>query len=79
MRDLVDLHYPEADLIRVVQDNLSTHTLGTLYETLPSEEAHCILQRLEFYYTGVCGHGAHADGSGARKAVDFLSFCHSRR
>src|SRR5205085_5644555 len=51
MRDLVDVHYPEADLIRVVQDNLSTHTPGALYETFPPEEAHRILQRLEFHHT----------------------------
>jgi transposase len=51
MRDLVDVHYSEADLIRVVQDNLSTHTAGALYETFPPEEAHRILRRLEFHYT----------------------------
>jgi len=51
MRDLVDVHYPEADLIRVVQDNLSTHTPGALYETFPPEEAHRILGRLEFHHT----------------------------
>ena len=51
MRDLADTHYPEADLIRVVLDNLSTHTAGALYETFPAPEAHRILQRLEFHYT----------------------------
>jgi hypothetical protein len=51
MRELTDLHYPDADLIRVVQDNLSTHTAGALYETFPAPEAHRILQRLEFHYT----------------------------
>ena len=51
MRDLTDIHYPNADLIRVVQDNLSTHTAGALYETFPAAEAHRILQRLEFHYT----------------------------
>jgi transposase len=51
MRDLTDIHYPDAALIRVVQDNLSTHTVGALYETLPAPEAHRILQRLEFHYT----------------------------
>ena len=51
MRDLVDVHYPEADLTRVVLDNLSTHTAGALYETFPAPEAHRILQRLEFHYT----------------------------
>jgi len=51
MRDLVDLHYSSADLIRVVLDNLSTHTAGALYETFPAPEAHRLLQRLEFHYT----------------------------
>jgi transposase len=51
MRDLADTHYPEAELIRVVLDNLSTHTAGALYETFPAPEAPRILQRLEFHYT----------------------------
>ena len=51
MRDLADIHYPDADQIRVVLDNLSTHTAGALYETFPAPEAHRILQRLEFHYT----------------------------
>jgi transposase len=51
MRDLTDTHYPEAELIRVVLDNLSTHTAGALYETFPPPEAHRILQRLEFHHT----------------------------
>src|SRR3954465_8643883 len=51
MRDLVDTHYPRAELIRVVLDNLSTHTAGALYEAFAAPEAHRILQRLEFHYT----------------------------
>jgi hypothetical protein len=51
MRDLTDLHYPDAALIRVVQDNLSTHSAGAMYEAFPAPEAHRILQRLEFHYT----------------------------
>ena len=51
MRDLVDLHYPKAGLIRVVLDNLSTHSPGALYEAFPAPEAHRILRRLEFHYT----------------------------
>jgi transposase len=51
MRDLVDVYYPDADLTRVVLDNLSTHTAGALYETFPAPEAHRVLQRLEFHYT----------------------------
>jgi hypothetical protein len=48
MRDLADIHYPDAELIRVVMDNLSTHSPGALYETFPASEAYRILQRLEF-------------------------------
>jgi transposase len=51
MRDLADIHYPNAELIRVVMDNLSTHNPGALYEAFPAPEAHRILQRLEFHYT----------------------------
>jgi hypothetical protein len=51
MRDLVDVHYPQAELVRVVMDNLSTHTTGALYEAFPAPEAHRVLRRLEFHYT----------------------------
>jgi hypothetical protein len=51
MQLLVDGYYPEAEVIRVVLDNLDTHTPAALYETFPPAEAHRILQRLEFHYT----------------------------
>jgi transposase len=51
MRELVDLHYPEAEYIRIVQDNLSTHSAAALYQTFPPAEARRILRRLEFHYT----------------------------
>src|ERR1700746_1115725 len=51
MRDLVDIHYPDAEIIRVVQDNLSTHSAGALYQAFPPAEARRILRRLEFHYT----------------------------
>jgi hypothetical protein len=51
MRDVVDLHYPMAETIRVVLDNLSTHSPGTLYEAFPAPEARRILRRLEFHFT----------------------------
>ena len=47
MRDLADVHYPGADRIRVVLDNLSTHSAGALYQTFPADEARRILRRLE--------------------------------
>ena len=51
MRDLVDVHYPDAETIRVVQDNLSTHSAGALYQAFPPAEARRIMRRLEFHYT----------------------------
>lgn len=51
MRDLVDVHFPAADRIRVVLDNLNTHRPGSLYEAYPPEEARRILRRIEFHYT----------------------------
>ena len=51
MRKLSDQHYPDAERIRVVLDNLSTHTPAALYETFAPEEARRILRRLEFHYT----------------------------
>ncbi len=50
MRDLTDVHYPKAERIRVVLDNLSTHSVGALYQTFPADEARRILRRLEFHY-----------------------------
>ena len=51
MRELVDVHYPDAEYIRVVQDNLSTHSAGALYQAFPPAEARRILRRLKFHYT----------------------------
>jgi len=51
MKDLVDVHYPDADVIRVVLDNLNTHTPAALYETYEPAEARRIVRKLEFHYT----------------------------
>src|SRR6476619_7028698 len=51
MRELVDLHYPQAQQVRVVLDNRSTHSPGALYQAVPAPEAHRVLRRLEFHYT----------------------------
>jgi hypothetical protein len=51
MRALGDEHYPHAHRIRVVLDNLSTHTPAALYQAFPAAEARRILRRLEFHYT----------------------------
>jgi transposase len=51
IRELVDVHYPNAETIVLVMDNLNTHTLGSLYEAFPPEEARRIARRLEIHYT----------------------------
>jgi transposase len=51
MRKLAEDHYPEAEKIRVVLDNLNTHTPAALYEAFEPEEARRILRKLEFHYT----------------------------
>ncbi len=51
MKALVDEHYPEAAVVRVVLDNLNTHTPASLYEAFTPAEARRILRRLEFHYT----------------------------
>jgi hypothetical protein len=51
MKWLVDTRYPEAQVIRVVLDNLNTHKPGSLYETFAPAEAHRLCQKLEFHYT----------------------------
>jgi transposase len=51
MRELADIDYPDADKVRVVMDNLSTHTAAALYQTFPAAEARRILRRLEIHYT----------------------------
>lgn len=51
MRWLVDDVYPEAQVIRVVLDNLNVHKPAALYVTFPPAEARRILRRLEFHFT----------------------------
>src|SRR6476619_4386511 len=51
MREITDIFYPKAERIRVVLDNLSTHSAAALYQALPASEARRVLRRLEFHYT----------------------------
>jgi hypothetical protein len=43
--------YPEAQKIRLVQDNLNTHTAASFYHCLPADAAFALAQRFEFYHT----------------------------
>lgn len=51
MKYLVDERYPDAEKIRVVQDNLNPHTKASLYKAFSPSEARSISNKLEFYYT----------------------------
>src|SRR5260370_36806499 len=51
LRDLVDVHYPEAEKIVLVLDNLNTHDFSSLYETFEPEKAWRIRQKIEMHYT----------------------------
>ena len=50
MRELADSDFPDAERIRIVLDNLSTHHPGSLYQAFPPSEARRVLRRLEFHY-----------------------------
>jgi transposase len=51
MQALVDEHFPDAAVIRVVLDNLNTHTPAALYQTFAPAEARRLTEKLEFHYT----------------------------
>ena len=51
MRWLVDERYPEAEVVRVVLDQLNTHKVASLYEAFEPAEARRIAKKLEFHYT----------------------------
>ncbi len=55
IRDLVDVHYPTAERVVLVLDNLNTHVGSALYETFPPTEARRLLNRLELHYTPLHG------------------------
>lgn len=51
LKRLVDVDFPQAETIRVVLDNLNTHTKAALYEAFPAGEAKRLADKLEFVYT----------------------------
>jgi len=51
IREIADTHYPGAELITLVMDNLPTHTPGAFYERYQPQEARRIVNRFEFVYT----------------------------
>jgi hypothetical protein len=51
VKHLVDVHYPDAEQIVLVMDNLNTHTPGSLYEAFEPSEARRLADKLEIHYT----------------------------
>ena len=51
LKALSDVHFPRAEAIILVQDNLNTHTPASLYRAFPPAEARRIADRFEWHYT----------------------------
>lgn len=51
IKELVDVHYSEAERIVLVLDNLNTHSVGSLYEAFAPAEAKRLAEKLEIHYT----------------------------
>lgn len=51
LRDFLSEHYPTAEKIVLVMDNLNTHTPGSFFEAFPPEFASALTNRLEIHYT----------------------------
>jgi hypothetical protein len=51
LKDLADVHFPDAEAIVLVQDNLNTHAKSSLYEAFPAAEARRLVERFEWHYT----------------------------
>ena len=76
MRWLVDEAYPDAQVVRLVMDNLNTHKFGSLYEAFEPSEARRIAKRVEFHYTPV--HGSWLNMAEIELSV-FSNRCLNRR
>jgi len=65
IKDLVEVHYPDAERIVLVLDNLNTHTPASLYQAFPAPEAKRLADRLEIHYTPK--HGSWLNMAGATR------------
>jgi DDE superfamily endonuclease len=59
LKELSDTHFPEANKIVLVQDNLNTHRPASLYQAFPAAEARRLVERFEWHYTPK--HGSWLD------------------
>jgi len=51
IKKLITVDFPDAEKIILIQDNLNTHTIGSLYKAFPAEEARKLRDKLEIHYT----------------------------
>jgi hypothetical protein len=76
LKDLSDVHFPDAEQIVLVQDNPGTHTAASLYATFPAPEARRLANRFEWHYTPK--HGSWLDMAESELAV-LTTQCLNRR
>lgn len=76
LKALADVHFPAADKIVLVQDNLSTHTKAALYEAFPPAQARRLAERFEWHYSPK--HGSWLDLAESELGV-LSSQCLDRR
>ena len=76
LKDLSDIHFPSAEKIVLVQDNLNTHAPASLYEAFPPAEARRLVERFEWHYTPK--HGSWLDMTESELAI-LSGQCLSRR
>ena len=76
LKDLSDVHFPNARKITLVQDNLNTHLPASLYEAFPPAEARRLIERFEWHYTPK--HGSWLNLAESELAV-LSSQCLARR
>ncbi|BCG61250.1 transposase [Paenibacillus sp. URB8-2] len=48
---MLDVHYPDAPKIKLIMDNLNTHSIASLYQAFDPETALRLAKRLEIHYT----------------------------
>ena len=76
LKELSDVHFPDAKSITLVQDNLNTHAKASLYQAFPAAEARRLVERFEWHYTPK--HGSWLDLAESELAV-LTSQCLDRR
>jgi hypothetical protein len=51
IKQMLDERYANVIKVRLVMDNLNTHTIASLYETFEAKEARRLVERLDIHYT----------------------------